>query len=140
MKHILFIFAIIVTITLLTVAISLTSNMSKGEKLPVKNPSRYVLYHMGAKWCAPCVKMKKDVWSKKDVLNFLDDNDIELRLMEATDNKDMKLISFYKTRVYPTVIFIERKRHTVQLLRVEGYTGKDFVVKLLKEKINTMEN
>lgn len=85
---------------------------SKKEKKPV------LIYFTGSDWCGPCKVLDKKLFHTQ---KFKDLADKDLILYEANNprNKDLveaermkenyKLISKYKVRSYPTLVFVNHK-------------------------------
>lgn len=85
---------------------------SKKEKKPV------LIYFTGSDWCGPCKILDKNLFHSK---KFKDMADKDLILYEANNpqNKDLveaermqenyKLISKYKVKSYPTLVFVNHK-------------------------------
>lgn len=79
--------------------------------------NKWIYMDVGAKWCAPCQQMKKNIYTDKTVSDYFNENFISY-LVDAEKNEgpDIKLI--YNISSYPTLLFIDSKGR--EMLRKEG--------------------
>ena len=66
-----------------------------------------------AKWCGPCKRMAKDVFTKAEVGQFYNENFINLKL----DMEEMDGVTFgheYPVSAYPTLIFLNHKGELIK--------------------------
>lgn len=66
-----------------------------------------------AKWCGPCKRMAKDVFTKAEVGHFYNENFINLKL----DMEEMDGVTFgheYPVSAYPTLIFLNHKGELIK--------------------------
>jgi thiol-disulfide isomerase/thioredoxin len=95
----------------------------------------YYVYHFGAKWCAPCQKLKKQVWENEEIKAFLKDKKVKLWKFDADDPEHAAFFKYYKISSYPTVILLDKDKLSDIMLKTNGYKDKDSMKKLINEKI-----
>ena len=90
---------------------------SKEEKL--------VFVDAYAKWCGPCKRMSKNVFTHPAVGEYYNANFVNLKLdMEESESRDFK--KSFRVSAYPTLFFINGEGELVKKV-VGGRSTKDFV-------------
>jgi thioredoxin-related protein len=56
------------------------TNLETAKKLASEKGRNIVLVFSGSDWCAPCMKLEKNIWESKD---FIDDSDKHFVLLRA---------------------------------------------------------
>ncbi len=97
------------------------------------------VYHFGAKWCIPCVRMKNDTWKDKSLKNFMEENDCKLFLLDQANSDHKELFRYYGVKTYPTVVILDRDNLEKPLTRVVGYTSAVSMTKIIKDAIKSDE-
>ena len=97
---------------------------------------QYKVYHMGAEWCIPCVKMKQTTWKDENLKKFMKDNGFELMYLDADTESHKQFFKYYKVTKYPTLIILDKDNLEKPLSKTSGYkSAKD--VKSILEKVRT---
>jgi protein disulfide-isomerase len=86
--------------------------------------TEYYVYHLGAEWCGPCKKLKRDVWADESLRKLMGDKSAKLYIFDVDDENDKKMFDFYKVRLYPTIIIVNKNTGEV-LNRFEGFRTLD---------------
>ena len=104
--------------------------------------AEYYVYHFGAKWCAPCQLLKKQVWENEEIKAFLKDKKVKLWKFDADDPEHATFFKYYKISSYPTVILLDKDKLSDIMLKTTGYKNKESMKKLINEKIpsSVLEN
>jgi len=99
-----------------------------------KKYSTYIVYHFGAKWCGPCQRMKREVWTNEEVITSLKDLDIKSIALDANNEEHKKYFSYYKIRSYPTIILLNRQDLKKPIIR-KGFMSKLSFLTLIRKKL-----
>ena len=105
------------------------------EKSAYLQEDEYYVYHFGAKWCAPCEKLKKETWENKDVKQFFKNKNIELILLDVDNPKHSEFFKYYKVEKYPTVILLDKDKLSNVMYRSIGFKDSDTMIKSIDENI-----
>lgn len=109
---------------------------SEGSSLYLEeDKQKYNVYHFGAKWCAPCEKMKKQTWSSDKVKSAIKENEAKLFIFDESNPEHKKFFLFYKIKLYPTIIFVESDNLSEQVYRASGFVGPEEMSQTIKEKL-----
>jgi len=129
----------------------------EGEEVvavTAKQKYKYTIYHMGAKWCAPCMRMKYNVWPNDgetedgrkidpndDMKDFLDKNRIRLFLLDDTVDKHRPYFKKYSKFMrktndslinYPTILIFSNDDRENPVLQRIGALDKSTMMGLIK--------
>jgi len=55
------------------------TNFEKAKNLAQKNNNNIILVFQGSDWCAPCIKLDREVWSKEDFQKLAKDHFVMLK-------------------------------------------------------------
>ena len=116
------------------------TNYSEAKIEAEQQNKDILLVLTGAEWCKPCIKMKKNVFSEQEFIDFANEKFIvfEINLIMPVDigSENYKEYKFfqekYKANALPTLILIDTKE-TVKLLLGENLTSLNKTMKNLKE-------
>lgn len=111
----------------------------QSEPTVAKQEHKFNVYHFGAKWCSPCVKMKNGTWKDKPLKNFMEENDCKLFLLDEANSDHKELFRYYRIKSYPTVIVLDRNNLQKPLTRVSGYVSAVPMIKIIKDSIKSDE-
>lgn len=92
----------------------------KNKTFTVNTPPKYYVYHLGAEWCGPCIKLKRDVWSNQDLRKLMQEKGAKLYLFDIDNEEHKKMFDYYKIKLYPTIIIVDKESGNV-LNRFEGF-------------------
>ena len=93
-------------------------NFEKAKDLAQKNDNNIVLVFQGSDWCAPCIKLDREVWSTDEFQNLAKDRFVMLKadfprrkknqLSEAQESHNKSLASKYNPNGYfPYVVVLD---------------------------------
>ena len=109
--------------------------------LEADSSGKHVFIDVTASWCGWCKKMEKDTFSDPDIIKFMNDNFIAVKLWGDSENildiqgyqiSEKSLANGeFKVRGYPGFYFItpDKKKFPVQ----GGYKKKDVLMFMLKQ-------
>lgn len=110
--------------------------LNDALKAYVKNtPSKYFICHLGAKWCGPCQRMKKQTWESRVVKEAMEQAGAELLLLDEAKPVHKKLFRYYKVKRYPTVIFLDKNDLENPLYRTSGFMNATTMTKTIKREL-----
>lgn len=69
-------------------------------------------------WCGPCIKMNKEVFIKKEVGDFYNENFINVK-MDMEKGEGIALTDKYMVFLYPTLLFLDKNGEEIH--RVAGF-------------------
>lgn len=72
-----------------------------------KPKTKLLVYHMGADWCGPCVKLKDETWSNADLKKFMSDKGVELYEFDNENPEHQKFFEYYEISSLPTIIILK---------------------------------
>jgi len=124
------------TIILLLVLINLSTvvaqewqtDFEKAKKVASKDSIPIILVFQGSDWCAPCIKLDREIWSTDTFKNYAKKNFVMLQadfprrkknaLSETQIKANAKLAETYnKSGIFPFVVVLDNKG------KVLGQTG-----------------
>lgn len=105
-------------------------------KEPVGQEADFIVYHMGAEWCAPCKQLKNQTWQDNEVKKFMRDNKIKLSFLDYDTRKDKEYFTFYNVRSLPTVLFVQKGNLKNVEKRMVGFVGPREMLSIMQEELN----
>ncbi len=78
-----------------------------------------------AKWCGPCKRMAKNVFTQAEVGDYYNENFINLKI-DMEEGMGLTFRNDYPVRAYPTLMFIDEKGEMVKKV-VGGKQTEDFI-------------
>ncbi len=97
--------------------------------------TEYNVYHFGAKWCGPCVKMKKETWPDEEMVKFLKDKKVKLFMFDADKEEHKKYFDYYKVNRYPTIILLDKDNLNNPLQTTVGGMDADQMIQQMDKVI-----
>jgi len=97
-----------------------------------KKHSNPVFIDFYTTWCAPCKVMDRDVFTQSEVVSFLNQNFINLKV-NAEKGEGKKMSRKYNVSAYPTLLFIDANGEEVG--RHVGMLSVNAMTKLAKKSI-----
>lgn len=103
-------------------------DLKEAQELAVEADRKIILVFSGSDWCAPCIKLEKEIWQSAEFQAYARENYVMLRadfprkkanqLSEAQANKNGKLAEKYNPNGYfPLVVILD------EMAEVLGETG-----------------
>lgn len=97
----------------------------------------YYMYHLGARWCGPCQKMKQTTWQDEDLKTFMQNKRIKLVILDEEDGENKKFFSYYQVKLYPTIIMLKANELEKVLAKRTGFINPEGVKGMIEEsKLN----
>lgn len=103
-----------------------------AKELAKKN-HKLIFMDAYAKWCGPCKRMAKDVFTDEKVGHFYNANFINLK-MDMEVGEGIELLKKYRITSYPTLLFINELGEVVHMAK--GSRSTDKFVELGKEALS----
>ena len=140
-KIVMFVFALCLGISTFASGKQWMTNLDEAMKLSNKSGKPILVEFSGSDWCPPCKSLNKNVFTKKEFLNFAKKNLI-LVLMDfprykAQTNKQKKynnnIARKYGIRGFPTVLLLDSKGKIIVTVNLRGNVKK--YIEFLKSKM-----
>lgn len=104
------------------------TDFTKAKEIATKENKPIVLVFQGSDWCAPCIKLDREIWSTDTFKSYAKNNYVMLRadfprrtknaLSETQSKANAKLAETYnKSGIFPFVVVLDNKG------KVLGETG-----------------
>jgi len=117
------------------------TNFEKAKKSAQENNLNIVLVFQGSDWCAPCIKLNKEIWSTPEFNNLAKDHFIMLKadfprkksnkLPEDIQAQNDKLAETYNHQGYfPLVVVLDKNGKTLGEMGYEKSTPTEYFNKL----------
>lgn len=112
----------------------------EAQKEAVEKNRNILIVLTGSEWCAPCVKMKKNVFDQKTFIDYATENlvifEVNLEMPMNIDSKNYKdYIYFkekYKADALPTLILVD-KQGTEKMKIDKGVKSLETVLEKIKK-------
>ena len=120
------------------------TDFEAAKKLAEKNKLLILADFSGSDWCGWCIKLDKEVFSKKEFLDFAAKKFV-LLMVDFPQNKKIpaslkkqndQLAAKYKVEGFPTVLIMDSKGKVIQTMGYEQ-GGPANYIKLLEKVIQT---
>lgn len=96
------------------------TDINAAKEIALQKNQRIILVFQGSDWCAPCIKLEKEIWSSEEFKTYAKNNLVLLkadfprkkknRLSEIQQEKNNQLMEKYNTQGYfPFVAIIDKK-------------------------------
>jgi len=140
MKFIIFVFAFLLIAFNLS-AQEWQTNITKAKALASKENKQIVLVFQGSDWCAPCIKLNKEIWSTNEFQELSKDKFVMLKadfprrkankLSEELQTQNNKLAEQYNKQGYfPLVVVLDHKGKVLGKIGYEKTSPKEYFKKL----------
>lgn len=117
------------------------SNWSDAAALAKQSHQNIVLVFSGSDWCAPCIKLDRNVWQSKEFQEFAKDHWTMLRadfprkkanqLPEDQRNKNAQLAEKYnKNGYFPLVLVLDANGHILGQTGYKNISAKEYIALL----------
>lgn len=115
----LFIFTTFIFLNFTSFAQQWQTNFDEAKKLASKNNENIVLVFQGSDWCAPCIKLDKEIWSTQTFKQLSQNHFIMLKadfprkkankLSDAQTLHNSKLAETYNNQgIFPLVVVLNK--------------------------------
>jgi len=141
MRKIVFFVALILSSAGFLNAQAWQTDFEEAKKIAHQKELPIILVFQGSDWCAPCIKLEKEIWSTEEFQNYAQSHFVMLKadfprkkknkLNPAQQEKNDKLAELYNQKGYfPFVVVLDKNG---KVLGETGYENKtpDAYIKLL---------
>ncbi|MFI1743773.1 thioredoxin family protein [Thalassobellus sediminis] len=141
MKNIYFTSLFLFLLSLSTFAQDWTTNFEAAKQQASTKNQNIVLVFQGSDWCAPCIKLDKEIWSSQEFQKLAKDHFVMLqadfprrkanKLSEALTAQNSKLAEAYNNQGYfPLVVVLNDKGEVLGKTGYEKITPSAYFKKL----------
>lgn len=118
MKNVISILNLVLLFSLTVTAQDWQTDMTMAKKLAKDNNKRIILVFQGSDWCAPCIKLDREIWSTPEFIKHAEKHFVMLQadfprrkknvLSEEQTIKNKKLAEQYNSKGYfPFVVVLD---------------------------------
>ena len=137
MKHLLLIFALVLVYPALNAqGISFFEKDWETALAEAKKQDKIIFVDAYAKWCGPCKKMARDVFTQEKVGSFFNENFINMKI-DMEEGGGIAFGKSYPVRAYPTLFFINADGEI--LMKVVGGKQAEDLISLGKAAIKSWD-
>ena len=141
MAKIKFIFILLILFSLKSFAQDWQTNFDKAKKIASTNNHNIVLVFQGSDWCAPCIKLDREIWSTQEFKNLAKEHFVLLQA-DFPKRKKNKLSTEHKQHnnalakkynpngYFPYVVVLKANGETLGSIGYEKTTPELFFKKL----------
>ncbi len=136
---------VVLAITLLSLSTTFgqewQTDFTKAKEIATTEDKPIILVFQGSDWCAPCIKLDREVWSTDDFKTYARDNYVMLQadfprkkknaLSEAQTKGNAKLAETYNTNgVFPFVVVLDASGNVLGETSYKKTTPAAYIVEL----------
>lgn len=136
-----FIIILFLAFTMQSFAQDWTTNFEEAKQTATKNNQNIVLVFQGSDWCAPCMKLEKEIWNTNEFQELNKDRFVMLKadfprrkknvLSEDQQNHNNNLAELYNPNGYfPLVVVMDSNGKMIGQLGYEKTTPTNYFKKL----------
>ena len=118
-----------------------STDFEEAKKMANSNNQNIVLVFQGSDWCAPCIKLEKEIWSTNEFQKLNEDHFVMLKadfprgkknqLSEKQQIQNKKLAELYNPNGYfPLVVVLDENGKVLGKLGYEKTTPSQYFKKL----------
>ncbi len=145
MKKIIFIISFLVPITMFSQ--NWKSNFEEAKAEAMKQEKNILLVFSGSDWCAPCIKLDKNIWQSEEFKKYSDQNYILYKadfpkkkanqLSDTLKNRNNELAEKYNQNGnYPLVVLLDKNGKVLGMTGYKNVSPNDYleILKSLDKK------
>ncbi len=136
-----FLLLLVLAFTFQSFAQEWTTDFEEAKMTATKNNQNIVLVFQGSDWCAPCMKLEKEIWNTSEFQKLNEDHFVMLKadfprrkknkLPETQENQNKKLAELYNPNGYfPLVVVLDKNGKTLGKLGYEKTSPSQYFKKL----------
>jgi thioredoxin-related protein len=114
------------------------NDINNAKELALKEDKPIVLVFQGSDWCAPCIKLEKEIWNSPEFINYAADHYILLKAdfpkkkKNALDTKQQernnKLAETYNTNGYfPYIVVLDKNGKVLGSTGYQKITPNEYI-------------
>lgn len=96
--------------------------------------AEYFIYHLGAEWCGPCIKMKRETWPNESLRSKVKETNGKIFLFDADNPDHKKMFEYYKVSLYPTIVLVDKASGDI-ILKLEGFKSASDMINIINSNI-----
>jgi thioredoxin-related protein len=104
------------------------NDLNKGVQV-AKEVDKPVLINFWAEWCSWCVKMDKEVMSDGEVIDFVSENFVPVKI-DSDLPENRRLLMLYRITGHPSFVILDKNGKF--LGKAVGYMPKDIFLQVLE--------
>ncbi len=136
-----FLFLLALLTTLQSFAQDWSTDFEEAKKIAASSDKKIVLVFQGSDWCAPCIKLEKEIWNTSEFQKLNEDHFVMLKadfprrknnkLAESQQTQNNKLAELYNPNGYfPLVVVLDKNGKALGKLGYEKTTPSKYFEKL----------
>lgn len=114
------------------------TDLTKAEKIAKEEHKKILLVFQGSDWCAPCIKLDREVWSTEEFKDYAKDNFVLLKadfpkrsknaLSPEQQKKNNKLAeTFNQNGYFPFVVLLNDEGKVLGETGYKNMTPKEYI-------------
>jgi len=140
-KYFLLIAVLSICITSSVRAQNWLTHFESAKQQAAKKKIPIVLVFQGSDWCAPCMRMNKEIWESEDFKSYADEHYVMLKAdfprrktnkpSQEIQDQNVKLAETYNTKgIFPFVVILDAKGKILGVAGYEKVSPKEYITKL----------
>ena len=124
-----------------TTAQNWLTDINEAKQVASQNNQKIILVFQGSDWCAPCIKLDREIWSTNEFKTYADDNYVMLQadfprkkknsLSDAQQEKNNKLAETYnKNGYFPFVVILDDSGNVLGEMGYLKISPNEYIAKI----------
>lgn len=120
-------------------------NLDEARQIALNNNEKILLVFQGSDWCAPCMKLDKQIFKTEEFQTLVKNNFVMVKadfprkksnkLSPEQESQNNKLAETYNTQgFFPLVVVLDKSGKVLGKLGYENISPKDYYSKLIAIK------
>jgi len=141
MRNILLLFSMFLVFGFSAISQNWSTNFDEAKKMATKNNHNIVLVFQGSDWCAPCIKLDREIWSTEEFKKLSKNHFVMLKadfprkkankLTEEQTLQNSKLAETYNNQgIFPLVVVLNKDGKILGKAGYEKSSPSDYFKKL----------
>ena len=141
MKKYIFLSVVFSTLSFHVFSQNWLTNFNEAKQIASEKNQNIVLVFQGSDWCAPCIKLDKEIWSTEEFNNLNKDHFVMLKadfprkkankLSKELTNQNGLLAEKYNNKGYfPLVVVLDKKGNLLGKMGYEKITPSNYFKRL----------
>ncbi len=121
------------------------TDFEQAKTQAAKESKTIIMVFQGSDWCAPCMKLNKDIWSTEEFINYANDHFVMLKvdfprkkanaLTPEQQDKNKKLAEVYnKNGYFPFIVVIDSEGNIKGQTGYKSMTPGEYIIHLTSFK------
>lgn len=133
--------ALVLGVTLNVFAQDWKTNLNEAKELASKENKNIILVFSGSDWCAPCIKLEKNIWESQDFISHAAANWVLLKAdfprrkanklsKEQTKENEMLAENYNPNGYFPLVVVLDSSGKTLGKTAYKDISPKEYILHL----------